>query len=426
MNENSSVPNKLARISWLKHLTGLFGLVLILESRHLWLPSNLYPVVPFFQKLDQIPDMVHYALAGGIVISSLLILLLASSMKGSRLVLAGFSIFSIASVLLNQHRFQPWIYHLVIISFVLLGASSVRAVKLLRLFIIGIYVYSALSKMDVVFPEQTGATILNGLFKVIDYDAKFMDPKTFRYLVYLFPAGELLTALLLSFRKTRLPGLLLSLAMHGLLILIFSPLGLNHNNGVLIWNAFFIIQNILVFTRLPEMKTQKVNEETKSNEGTQSHFLGNFFATILVVLVTLLPLLEPWGYFDHWPAWALYSSRQERIRISIHESAVDQLDEDLRQYLDPAQFNDPWRRLRIHHWSLEKVKAPMYPQDRFQAGIALAIGEKYKLEDNIRIDREGVADRFTGKREVSSYQGMKSIREFAETFRLNAFPAEFK
>ena len=429
MNQKTSQPesvsieesSSLKKIFYLQKLVGIFGLILILECWKLWVPRNIYPVVPFFSFLTDVPSFIHYLLAVGIVIFLVLLILLPASQ--SRILFVGFSLFSVASILLNQHRFQPWMYQFVIIALVLSSSFGKTSIKLLRIFVIGIYVYSAYSKMDAVFPDQTGGRILNGLFKVIDHDPKFMDPKTFRMFVYLFPAGELLTALLLCFRPTRNYGLGFSIFMHVVLILTFSPLGLNHQYGVLIWNGFFILQNIVLFFTTRKSQTQR-KIETANEKNDQK--IGNLFAAGLVGVITFLPLLEPWGYFDHWPAWGLYSSRQERISISIHDSVSNKLSDDLKKYLDPVPINSPWRRLRIHHWSLEEMKAPMYPQDRFQVGVALAIANRYELGENIRLQWEGVADRWSGKRVQNEFRGVKEIEEFAHSFRVNAFPSRIE
>jgi hypothetical protein len=413
-----------SRLGWIQHFLGLFGLILIFESWLLWMPQNLYPQVPFFSTLTDLPAILHYFLAGGIVISLFLVLLLPASKKSSRYFLIGFAFISVASILLNQHRFQPWMYHLVITACILAIAPAKLSIRFLRIVVISIYFYSAFSKMDAVFPDLTGGRILKGIFNVIDYDAKFMDPKTFRLLVFMFPAGELLTAILLSFKRSRFFGLILSIIMHLVLFLTFSPLGLHHQNGVLIWNVYFIVQNILLFRSVSKNKVSPVSLEAK--QLSQPRTLGTAVAFVLTLTVCLLPLLEPWGYFDHWPAWGLYASRQERVRISIHESFADDIGEELKPYLEPARFNDRWRRLRIHQWSLDKLKAPMYPQDRFQIGVALAVGKKFQLGNKIRIEREGVANRWTGKRTSSEFTGMEEIEQFANRFRLNALPSSFK
>ncbi len=410
------------RLSFLQHFLGLGGIVLVLESWQLWSPQKVYPQVPFFSQLLNQPDTIHYIFGFVIAFCLLLILLIPRSKIISRMALIGFVLFAVASVSLNQHRFQPWMYHLIISAAILAWASGKPGIRCLQMIIISIYVYSAFSKMDSTFPELTGKRILYGIFQVIDYDAKFMSPERFRLLVYLIPAGELLTAILLFFKRTRFVGLLFSLIMHSVLILTFSPLGLNHYAGVLIWNGYFIGQNIALFW--PVSKKQLLIQQEQNTK--RSFSFGNIVATLITVPIITLPILEPWGYFDHWPAWGLYSSRQERVRVSIHESAVNQLDEELKKYLEPVQFNHSWRRLRIHQWSLETLKAPMYPQDRFQVGVALAVGKKYQIGNYIRLEREGVADRRTGARKKSEYTGMQEIEQFAKTFRLNAIPSNFK
>ena len=81
-----------------------------------------------------------------------------------------------------------------------------------------------------------------------------------------------------------------------------------------------------------------------------------------------------------------------------------------------------WRELRIDRWSLEAVGAPIYPQDRFQVGVALAIAEKYDLGQDIRVEIDGPANRWTGRRTTEIYRGAEAIRKLVLQFRFNALP----
>ena len=94
----------------------------------------------------------------------------------------------------------------------------------------------------------------------------------------------------------------------------------------------------------------------------------------------------------------------------------------MRQWPAGWRGNRPGGKLRIDRWSLEALGAPVYPQDRFQVGVALALAEKYNLGQDIRVEIDSPANRWTGNRSTKVYQGAGAIRELAGQYRLNAFP----
>ncbi len=152
-----------------------------------------------------------------------------------------------------------------------------------------------------------------------------------------------------------------------------------------------------------------------------------------VAAVVLLPFLEPFGLYDHWPAWAVYASRPERTRVYVADNRVPDLSPELKTFVGKKKSDkeamarwlagkSAWREVRIDRWSLAAVGAPIYPQDRFQVGVALAIAEKYNLGRDIRVEIDSPANRWTGNRSANVYQGTEAIRQLARQYRLNALP----
>jgi hypothetical protein len=76
----------------------------------------------------------------------------------------------------------------------------------------------------------------------------------------------------------------------------------------------------------------------------------------------------------------------------------------------------------MDRWSLQAVGAPIYPQNRFQIGIALDLAEAYELEDDILVIVESAADRFTGKRSSQVFEGMTALKNKAAHYWLNSVP----
>src|SRR5690606_29386070 len=68
----------------------------------------------------------------------------------------------------------------------------------------------------------------------------------------LFPVGELLTAAGLVFRRTRVAAIILAFVMHGGLLALLGPWGLDHRPGVLLWNVYFLLQAVILFAPFRE------------------------------------------------------------------------------------------------------------------------------------------------------------------------------
>lgn len=335
----------------------------------------------------------------------------------------------------NQHRLQPWAYQFCILHAWLAMARPRWMLTGWRWLTISIYVYSAVSKLDYSFCTVHGPFLWDGflhVFGVTDGTAAW--PTRVRFLTAaLMPVVELVAAGCLCTRRTQRVGLFLTIGMHLFLILALGPWGHNHSAGVLIWNAFCIVQNWLLFpspvslaepfrawiggnaaTSIEEMRSPQ-------REQTPAYARLSTIAWVLLAIPLITPLLEPFGLWDHWPSWAVYAARPERTRMLIHEDDAALLPAELQKYLEPPQVLEPWRPLRLDRWSLDTTRTPIYPQDRFQIGVALAVAERYQLR-TIKLIVEGPPDRWTGRRVQREVEGIEQARALAESFRLNALP----
>jgi hypothetical protein len=408
-------------LSFLRRLIALFGLLLLFATWKLWTPQTVFPQVPFLHWAGMLPGWCEWLGFGVMIVSLLAVLTQQSPGNGWRYGFMTFAFAAVGMILIDQHRFQPWLYQFVVLSLVLASVPARHALVLARLVVISLYFHSAVSKFDFSFFEINGQELLNGLLGVVNASAETWSPTMQRVAAGLFPAGELLVAVSLCIPRFRLFGLCLSLVMHILLFAALGPWGLNHKPGVLLWNLFFIGQNVLlfgnIFRRIREGEAAEP-QPTISSEAQP----GRSLVLPMVSLVVLLPFLEPFGRFDHWPAWSLYASRPERVQVWIPRTATEHLPESLRQHLGSARFSDDRRQLRIDRWSLHAVDAPIYPQNRFQIGVALALAQTFDLEDGILIVVETAADRFTGKRTSRALDGMTALKNQTAHYWLNSFP----
>jgi hypothetical protein len=328
------------------------------------------------------------------------------------------------SVLLNQHRLQPWTYHFLIVAALLWPrrgessrAASVRLQSHLTLLTASIYGWSAWSKLDATFLQTYGQQFVDAILGTVQLSTRFWSPSARLAAAAVLPIGELVVAALLVSRRTRVAGCALSWFMHLGLILAVGPWGLNHLHGVLLWNAYFILQNALL--GVCSWRTASLKPSSSSSD---VHQATRGWQSRLVLVVAILPLLHSWNWLDDWAAWAVYASGTAKVTIAIQESAIVRLPAELRPYLETQKLQTGWRFLRVERWSLDATRAPIYPQDRFFIGVALAISQRCNLDHELRVIWQSPANRWTGQRTTIDLSDRANVIDFAQTFGLNALP----
>jgi hypothetical protein len=141
----------------------------------------------------------------------------------------------------------------------------------------------------------------------------------------------------------------------------------------------------------------------------------------VLLAAMVLPLAEPFGWWDAWPSWSLYAPICERVALFVHRSALGQLG-PLERYAEHGADDDSWIRLRTDRWSLESLGAPIYPQNRFQLGVAEAVAANPQLGRWVRAVEFTRAERFSGQRTHRTLAGLAEISAAADKFLLNGHP----
>lgn len=417
--------------SWIDHsllfrLLALGYLMLVAVTWPLWIPQTVFPQVPLISMAAQIPSSVEWSLLIALL-AALGGMLLIGKQKYCRWAALLTAICTIGLVCLDQHRLQPWVWQFLILSLVLAAADASTARTVWRWLVIGIYAWSGWSKLDQGFYFQHGPFLLEGLFKSLGLINVFRFwPETIRFAAAgMIPLFELLIAAGLCWPRTRRLAVYAAALMHVGLLLALGPFGHSHQPGVLVWNVFFLSQNWMLFCG--------VNQSGKVIDGPlmvgamptdRTARIRNSLARLVVIAALIWPVLEPFGLCDHWPAWAVYAARPERVTVYLAEEEVEKLPANLKQYVGSQMVFDEWYEwhpFRIDRWSLDEVYVPLYPQDRFQVGVALGLVRRLQLQ-KIRIIIEGPAYWWIGKRSVREYVGPESIEKLADSFRFGARP----
>lgn len=404
----------------------------------LWLPRGDFPRVPFFGWCAQIPYWLSLAALIGFGFAAVTTTILGTRLRVGR----GAALVSVLAigllVLADQQRLQPWVYQLAVLEILLASLSATESIALARILIASIYFFSAVSKLDRSFFDAGGGQIVDGLVRFGLTAPQGGDNRT------LFPAlvasGELLIAVGLSWRRSRRFAWPASIVMHLLLLAALSPGGAPSKPAVLLWNVYFILQNVILFGVASEPLASSLERRLLGAMPTgfgghaghakdmptqgRGHGTLRWVVRTLAVFVILFPLTQPFGLCDVWPAWAVYATGPERLRVLIGAHDRDKLPPSARAHVQMPRFEDELCLVRIDRWSLDTCNAPLYPQNRFRLGVALAIADRSGLAESIVVEIDGPADRITGKRTSRRLQGRAAIVAELERYWLNGFPDE--
>ncbi|MEX0792963.1 MAG: hypothetical protein WD045_07475 [Pirellulaceae bacterium] len=394
-------------------------LTLLAVTWPLWTPQTRFPAIPWFGFLTEAPAALDWVCLAG-MIGGLAVLLIRPACGAWPwwLVMTA----AMVSISLDQDRLQPWAYQFVLMGWVIAGGRDPARTNLLRMLALSIYFYSALSKLNQPFVVGLGRLFLEAGSELVGLQGEAW-PESLRWMSLLFPLGELLVFALLAagwwrWRGALIAGIGLGTVMHLGLLLLVGPWGLNHSWGVLLWNLFFIGQLFFLFGRV---------EPAHALEGKPLDRLGSLRrAAPLPLLVTslaiLLPMLEPLGYFDHWPAWALYSSHVSQAELILPEYTLERLPPEIRSHAIPVDDAGTRYRLDLGGWSLRELGVPAYPQARFELAAGLATVDRQQLRRFSQVILSGPAGRISGTRRIATFRTPVELQRAEDAYWFNTRP----
>ncbi len=455
VNQNASPAKSTQRIEiWLRLWTLAFAVLLMATSYRLWLPPNwsAFPQVPALSFLVNAASWCDYM--GLAVLSAGLLWAMIGELRRSAklrrcecedttstwpwivIVASGLWL-----VCLSQHRLQAWFFQLLLYCLVSMLSGQRRQARWFQRIVLSIYVYSAIGKLDFEFVHTVGQDFLQATASLMQIDLSSLNETDRIVAAFLLPAFELLLAAGLVWNKTRRIAGVCTCCFHlGLAALVWGPL--NHSWGVFLWNIQFAGQAILLFV-LPEKAhglfsfeffNQRQSGAMRGSQvgggtpvGTPSSPLLSLwwdrFLQALLVASIVMPLGERWAVWDHWPSWALYAPHSSRVRVTVANYAIDQLPDRLQGLL-PATDEDSQVGVEVPlaQWSLQELGVPIYPQARFQLGVARYLSSRLNSPIAIQAEIRASADRFTGKRQIIPLRGSEEIQQASRFFTLGSSP----
>ncbi len=408
-------------------------LALVATTWKLWTPQDVFPQIPLLRAACDWPGWFDWVCLAVLVASSLTLLCVARRGWVGRSCCAALAASLLGFFVLDQHRLQPWAWQFFLLAVLLSLADDTTARRGWRWLVIGIYFWSAVSKLDITFFHEQGPALLGGLKQAMGL--RGMPNKWTEALDVCgsvgIALGEMGVAVLLAWPRARWLGLWVTTILHLTLLAALGPLGLNHSLGVLLWNVFFLVQNWLLFRATTA--EQPFAGETFAVQlsqwwrdlATWPATRTNRLALGTVLAAMTWPVLEPFGYCDHWLAWAVYSSRAERVWFVVigpkWTLPSNGNHGDLRNHVKVIPDNHGYfRELNLSNWSLDAISVPCYPQERFQLGVVSAVCRVGDIEQAFG-DITQAPHRIHGGSDSQCFY-LKSLQAELDRFTINAHP----
>lgn len=391
--------NAMKSFVWFQRVWAVFALGLFAATWKLWTPQTEFPQIPFFEFLVDVPGIVDWILLASLAVS-LLACAFGRSDRVRRIGQFAFALIGVGLISLNQHRLQPWAYQFVIFALIMAMAQPKHAIYSMRLIVVSIYIYSAVSKFDYQFVHTVGSQMLGTIVELLGQDLEDWSESVRSGLVFGMPTGELLVGCGLLLPQTRRVAIGLAVLLHVVLLAILLKLG--HSPGVICWNLYFVCQAILLFG---VCETEKSNSRSADSGADslrpQSRYRFNTLSAVVTGFVLLFPLTQPLGICDHWVAWEVYSPRTSRAATIV------------------TVESDTPRSQDTLAWSEQTMFVPVYPQARFQLAVAMA--DLHDYDTSYSVEFKGVANRWNGTRSTETFSG-DQMKMRASKFWLNIKP----
>lgn len=305
----------------------------------LWLGSRSFPLVPIHENLSALPSFIHTALFI-VSICAMLFLLIFPNKKIALVVLFA----EILSCLLDQNRWQPWEYQFIFMLAVYIYYRDEKQVRLgWQIILVGIYFFSGLSKLNSAFIHDIWQGLMLRRWLGISQPGIWLTRAG-----YALPIIEMLAAVCMCFFITRRMAIWILAFMHIIIILMFGPVGLNTNLGILPWN---ILMPLLVFILFYSESFQFKRD-----------FKWKPFSFIILMCWWILPWLQLAGYWDKYLSAVLYGGGVEQLFICTDNS---QAKKQLAPYFDKEFKVIPCQPvLSVYKWGLMEMNIAHYPEKR--------------------------------------------------------------
>jgi len=337
-------------------ITCLFWIVTKFFSYNLWHTDRLFPLVPPFYFLEDIPNFVHLGLFWLAIIGMVLIIF-----KPNKYLIIFTLIVEFCSCLLDQNRWQPYEYQYLITLLFLFcyKNNSKQFINYFSFLIAVIYLHSGLHKFTGAFLYSVWENMILHRFFGLEYHA--INNIFIHYSGLLLGLIEFASAIVLLFFKRKKIVALLLIGMHIFILLLISPTGLNYNSIVWPWNIAMILFLFILFYK--DENYISFPDLLKGNNKIHFLYLG------------ILPFFCIIGWYDNFLSFNLYSGTLKKLEICIQNE--ERATEYKSFFSEHNKYCKLEKAIKVNDWSLKEMNIITYPEERF----LLEIIKKFKARN---------------------------------------------
>ena len=348
-----------SRLRWTLRFAGIGFISSILLSWTLWTSQRDYPLFPVAEWLPQFAPSASVLVAMASV--GLLIWFVIHPRASSALTCLG--MFFLLAIQ-DQSRWQPWAYQyaLMLLPIVVLriGKDERSVLGLLQFIVMMVYLWGGIHKC------QSGWLSVweNSLLAPILSEAKdgIIDSAMLGF-GYLIPPVEILMALGLIFRCTRLPAIVAIIVTHLVILALLGPVkGYISNSVVWPWNLVMVGMTVCLFYK----------EDLYFSRAVRStRWLP--VSVPLILLMAVCPALFYFSLWDRYLSFSLYAGQQKRFLVQVPAEALPHIPEAWTTYLVDPRASDGHKILTPGTWSSKELNVPLISEWRILREFSRAL-----------------------------------------------------
>jgi hypothetical protein len=264
---------------------------------------------------------------------------------------------------LDQTRWQPWVffYGAILATLALFSWDSAnllgrnRALNIIRLIMVGTYLFSGLQKVNYNFVEVDFPWIVSPITAALPAAGP-----TLHWLGMGAPFIQIAFAIGLLTRRLRRISLFAAIAMHVFILSMFGPFGLDWNDIIWPWTAAMAVLDIILFGGAEEFSWRDIIWS-----GPRPYHIA------ILVLFVGLPLLSFANMWDSYLSAALYSGNITEAEIYTNDRGRNSLPADIKARL--VHVSDDTNVINIQRWAIEDLDVTPYPEVRVYKKIARSV-----------------------------------------------------
>lgn len=351
-------------------------LVGIVMSLNLWKGERGFPVIPVFDFLNSFPLYVHDLISFLLFISlaSQCIFLVIKKKTNQKIILL-IIVFAFFIGLLDQSRWQPWVYMylFLILPYAFMPKVTIKkrydyVVNIQMIILIAVYIWSGIHKINLNFINELVVTLFVDFLGVENNTADKL-----KNVGYIIPIMEITVGLGLFYKSSRQKIIYLAISMHILILIFLSPIGVNQNYIVYPWN---IVLALIVFSLF-------FNNNYTINFFNTKNYIARTVGIFIAILFLITPILNFFNKWDAYLSFNLYSQKISKFYIAVSDKEIHKITGDFSESFIKMKNLEGGKIIDVNKWSFIELNVPVYPEERVYKAISKSFCTKNKLNKEV-------------------------------------------